>query len=166
MRQEFLERISTPKFALRKKMEAGMRAIEQKACLTKADSQISFLPFINTAKNCQAQCEAKAGCKTYNYDASTYGCTLYNSAPVGAIRDLHSTCGAVCKDNNEGVQNLAQQIGLFPELQGLILSKLDKDVYPELSDTTCEAAAKYCSNEDIALNCAASCGLCAKDIEL
>merc|ERR1740130_1907485 len=121
--------------------------MEQKSCLTKADSQISFMAFVNSLENCKAHCDAKADCETYNYDESTFGCRLYNSAPVGAVQDLHSTCGAVCKDNDEGLAQAAEQRGLHS------------------LGASCSSSTEYCSNDDVALHCAASCGMCS-NIEL
>merc|ERR1719420_2460091 len=39
MRKEFIFKISTPKIALRQKQAASMRTMEQRSCLTAADSQ-------------------------------------------------------------------------------------------------------------------------------
>jgi hypothetical protein len=94
MNKDFILKVSTPKIALRQKAST-MRKMEQKSCLTQADSQISFLSFVDTVENCQGQCQAKADCKTYNYDSSTFACGLYNAAPIDTTEDLHATCGVV-----------------------------------------------------------------------
>merc|ERR1719321_2592037 len=112
MRKEFILKVSTPKIALRQKKASTMHTMEQKSCLTQADSQISFLSFVDTVENCQAQCAAKADCETYNYDSSTFACRLYNAAPLGTTQDLHATCGAVCKDNDAGLARVVEERGL------------------------------------------------------
>jgi hypothetical protein len=146
MKKEFILKVSTPKIALRKKLNAAMRTMEQKSCLNKADAQISFIPFVNTADNCKAQCESKAACQSFNYDQATYGCRLYGDSPVGSIADLHSTCGTMCKDRDDGVASAMEMRGLHT------------------LGSSCEAAADYCGQEDIALHCPVTCGQCQIDL--
>merc|ERR1719456_1364670 len=111
MKKEFILKVSTPKLALRQTAK-NMRTLAQKSCLTKANAEISFLPFVDTVANCKAHCQSKNACQSFNYDQATFSCRLYGESPVGTVADLHSTCGAMCKDNDNGVQQAMEAKGL------------------------------------------------------
>jgi len=151
MKKEFILKLSTPKskLALRRKASEGLRSLrmrrmEQRACLTKDSSPLSFMAFVDTVDNCQAHCEGKKDCKTYNYDTASRGCSLYSSPPMFASKEQFSTCGTVCRDNDKGLEMLASQRGL------------------DSLGVHCKNAAEYCGHEDVALMCASTCDKCTK----
>merc|ERR1719428_2099269 len=127
------------------KSGTSTRTLEQKSCLMKAGSQIAFLPFVDTVGNCKAHCDSKAACQSFNYDQATFGCRLYSDLPTSIEQNLHSTCGTMCKDNNEGLARAMHMKGLQ-------------------SVAKCAEASSYCSQDDVQLNCPVSCNSCSIDI--